>query len=85
MSYELLEIATKQSVKELYIYANKEKQRRLKKGNTAPGVVPDCPTGPFYLISFSDELLIIISGSPNFFLPPPPPPPVRGFHGVTRQ
>lgn len=70
-----------QSVKELHIYANKEKQRCLKGGNIASGVVPSCPTRPFYLISFSDELLIIISGSPNFFLIPQ----VRGFHRVTRQ
>jgi len=68
-------------VKELHIYANKEKQRRLKGGNIALEAVPDCPTRPFYLISFLDELLIIISGSPNFFLIPQ----VHGFHGVTRQ
>lgn len=48
MPYELLEIATKQSVKELYIYANKEKQRRLKKGNTArQGLSPTVLRGRF--------------------------------------
>lgn len=82
MSHELLEMPVKQSVKKLHIYANKERQRQsLKEGNIAPGVVPGCPTRPFYLISFSDELLIIISGSPNFFLTPQ----VRGFHRVTRR
>lgn len=36
--------------------------------------VPDFPTGPLYLISSSDELLIIISGSlPTFFSPRSPP------------
>lgn len=85
MSYELLKIAAKQSVKELHIYMNKEKQRRLKEGTLHQGLSPtNCPTGPFYLISFSDELLIIISGSSNFFLTPLPPQ-VRGFHRVTRQ
>lgn len=68
MLHNLQETSTKQSVKELHVYGNKERQRRLKGGNIVPGVVLGFPTGPLYLISSSDELLIIIS--PDFFLTP---------------
>lgn len=47
MLYELLKIPTKQSVKELHIYANKERQRRLKGGNIAPGLSPAVLRGRF--------------------------------------
>jgi len=47
MSYELLKIAAKQSVKELHIYMNKEKQRRLKKGTLRQGLSPTVLRGRF--------------------------------------
>lgn len=64
---------------------NQERQRRLKGGNIVPGVVPGFPTGPLYLISSSDELLIIISGSRLFSPPSPSLVRVRGFHEMTRR
>lgn len=65
--YNLLETSAEQSVKDLRVYANKERQRRLKGGKPCVGVVPSFPAEPLYLISSSDELLIIISGSVDFF------------------
>lgn len=59
MSYDLLlEIPTKQSVKELHIYANKERQRRLKGETLRQG----CPR-----LSYGAVLLNFLLGRTSYY------------------